>query len=351
MKKLLIIGTNTIHILNYIHLVIDYFDDILFITNSQNNQLDYKNMKMVFTKFSIRKPFLFYKSIGFIQKTINDFNPTIIHAHQINTNSLLTLLANKKIQKPLLFTAWGSDILYTPNKGFWYKKMVKYILKNAQYFTSDSKYMADVMNEIAGKPLNILIANFGINVEDLPKIEKQNIIYSNRQLKKLYRIDKIIEAYALFVGKDNPGKWKLIIGAEGEEKEMLITLADKLKIKDYIEFVGWLEKEQNSYYYNIAKYYISIPESDATSISLLEAMAAGCVPILSDLPANREWVEDGVNGLIVSDLDSNFIKKSLEVDLKKAQIINKQIIEEKGTEEANKQKFIAFYEQIISKQS
>jgi len=30
-------------------------------------------------------------------------------------------------------------------------------------------------------------------------------------------------------------------------------------------------------------------------------MAHGCVPLLSDLPANRELVRDGVNGLVVPD--------------------------------------------------
>lgn len=349
MKKLLIIGTNTIHVLNYIHLINEYFDDILFVTNSKNDQLDYGSIKIVYTEFSIRKPISFYRSIGFIRKIINDFNPTIIHSHQITTNSLLTLLANKKAQKPILFTAWGSDILYTPNKGFWYKKMVKYILQNAENFTSDSKYMAEVMNEISGKPLNILIANFGINIENSKHVEKKNVLYSNRQLTKFYRIDKIIEAFANFIEHGNTAKWKLIIGSEGEEKKSLIALADKLKLNESVEFVGWLEKEQNSYYYNIAKYYISIPISDATSISLLEAMAAGCVPILSDLPANKEWVEDGVNGVTATNLESNFIQKALEIDFQKAQLINKQIIEENGTKEANRQKFINFYEQLCFK--
>jgi glycosyltransferase involved in cell wall biosynthesis len=37
------------------------------------------------------------------------------------------------------------------------------------------------------------------------------------------------------------------------------------------------------------------------SVSVLEAMAHGCIPILSDLPANRELVRTGDNGLIVAD--------------------------------------------------
>ena len=40
-----------------------------------------------------------------------------------------------------------------------------------------------------------------------------------------------------------------------------------------------------------ASVYVSAPASDATSAALLEAMAAGVVPVVNDLPANREWVD------------------------------------------------------------
>ena len=46
--------------------------------------------------------------------------------------------------------------------------------------------------------------------------------------------------------------------------------------------------------------FISLPESDSVAVSVLEAMAYGCIPLLSDLPANRELVRDGENGVIVA---------------------------------------------------
>lgn len=348
MEKLLIISPNTIHVYNYIQLIRDYFDEILLITNTKEENFFYGDVKISYTEFSIRNPFAFYKSIGFIRQIINNENPSIIHVQQITNNAFLTILANRKKNIPAIYTAWGSDVLVNPNKSFLLSKMVKYILRHAKYFTSDSKFMSDVMDKIAGRKLNTLIANFGINIEESSQIvEKQNIIYSNRQLKKLYRIDKIIEAFARFVNNNHSEDWKLIIGSDGEDRDALVALVKELNILDKVEFVGWLDKKLNSYYYCISKFYISIPESDATSISLLEAMAAGCLPILSNLPANKEWVDDGVNGIIVKDLTRNFMEEALQVDYDLAVEINKKIIAQHGTKEANKQKFISFYEQIL----
>jgi glycosyltransferase involved in cell wall biosynthesis len=43
--------------------------------------------------------------------------------------------------------------------------------------------------------------------------------------------------------------------------------------------------------------YLSASRSDGASISLMEAMAGGCFPVVSDIEANREWLEDGKNAL------------------------------------------------------
>ena len=48
-----------------------------------------------------------------------------------------------------------------------------------------------------------------------------------------------------------------------------------------------------------ADVFVSVPSSDGTSVALLQAMAAGCFPIVSDLPSQRELIDHGVNGLRV----------------------------------------------------
>jgi glycosyltransferase involved in cell wall biosynthesis len=55
-------------------------------------------------------------------------------------------------------------------------------------------------------------------------------------------------------------------------------------------------------------------------VSVLEAMAHGCIPLLSDLPANRELVQHGDNGAIV-ERDDDLLLATLGVLLPKAQAI------------------------------
>ena len=221
--------------------------------------------------------------------------------------------------------------------------MVQYNLKNADAFTSDSKFMAEEMRRLSPeKKLDILIANFGIGIEPV-NAEKENIIYSNRLHKKLYRIDKVIHAFSKFPEQQN---WRLVIAATGEETESLKSLAKLLNVK--AEFVGWVDKKVNAQWYSKAKIFVSVPESDATAISLLEAMACGCLPVVSGLPANREWINDKENGYVVENINSDFFSEAVKTDVAKASVLNKKIIEEHGTKEANKKKFFSLYDKLLS---
>ncbi len=345
MKKLLIIGSNTIHVYNYIDLVKEYFDDILLITNEKREGTDVKTIELDFhLKISSR-----LKTVAKIKKLIKEYSPSVIHVHQANSYAYYALIAARKSSVPKILTAWGSDILVSPQKSLLLKKMVQFNLRHADAFTSDSTFMAEEMRKLVPeKKLEILIANFGIEFLDL-KLPKENIIYSNRLHKKLYRIDKVILGFKKFLDNSEDKTWKLIIAATGEETDSLKLLVEQLGLIEQVQFAGWVNKEKNAEYYSKAKIFVSIPESDATAISLLEAMAFGCVPVLSDLPANREWIEEGKNGIIVNSLDENFFERALNLNLADVASSNKKIIEEKGTKEANRKKFIQLYDKLLQK--
>jgi glycosyltransferase involved in cell wall biosynthesis len=324
-------------------------DDVTVITDAEPSPAATLpvGVKLVVLPLSLRHPLAYYQSIQTIRQLIHAYQPDIIHCHMANTAALAVNLANRGFKIPTVLTTWGSDILVAPQQNLLLRKMVDYNLSKAQILTSDSRYMSDVMQDlILKKPLDIRIVNFGIGVTPDPSITKENLIYSNRLHEPLYRVDAILRAFKHFT-EAIPEVWTLVVAGTGSQTQSLKELANSLKLEACVQFVGWLSPTENEAYYNRAKIYVSLPESDATSISLLEGMACGCIPVVSNLPANREWVEEGTNGVIVKDVTLSFLQDALALNSAQVQKFNQDLIERKGSVQANQAIFLKIYQELL----
>lgn len=340
-NKLLLIGGSkgNIHLLNYKNLISSYFDDILIVSNHELSDAKGRSIH-----FGLKNPIDLWRNIRALRKIIKEFQPDVVHVHQANAYGLITCLANRGL-KPLVLTTWGSDVLTLPHRSILHRMMVTYILKRADYITADAQFMADAIHQLIGqKP--VLVANFGVEIaENEADLVRENTIYSNRMHESLYQIDQIIHQSASFLN-EHP-EWKLRIAASGSETKKLQEMASQVLSNDQYEFVGFQTSQENRKNYLRSKIYVSIPNTDGTSISLLEALAYGCIPIVSDLPANREWIEDGENGIITCgnlDLDLN---RACSMNHDKVKALNHQLIQEKATKQANRIKFCSIYDQIL----
>ena len=92
---------------------------------------------------------------------------------------------------------------------------------------------------------------------------------------------------------------RLVMANEGSLLTALQAEVAARGISERVQFVGRLGASEQAVWYARAQWFISLPQSDSVSVSVIEAMAHGCVPLLSDLPANRELVEHGHNGWIL----------------------------------------------------
>ena len=350
MKKLLIVSSNSIHLFNFYNLINSYFDYIDIATDSINDKFEYKNANLYKFNFSIKEPFKFFISFFQLKKLLKTNKYSLIHIHQVSTAALMTILAAKKSKIPIVLTAWGSDVLLTPHKGFFYRKMVKYVINNSNICTADAEYVIQEIQKITNKNIpvkQVILSNIQNPPDSLP--EKEKIIYSNRLLKSIYRIDEIIYAFERFLKNSTDRDWQLIIAGEGDDKARLAYIVENRLLGNNVKFVGWLSKEKNYEYYSKAKLYVSIPISDGTPTSLLEAMSFGCIPVVSDLPAYHEWIKNKVNGLIINDLNTNFLDEALKIDNINAWQINRNILLQKATIDVNKIKFIDIYNELINK--
>lgn len=76
--------------------------------------------------------------------------------------------------------------------------------------------------------------------------------------------------------------------------------------------LGPVTPEEMRHLFHIANCVASLWSPDGLSQTLLEAMAAGKLPLAARIPGNAEWIEDGANGLLADPRDPNDVRRALE---------------------------------------
>jgi glycosyltransferase involved in cell wall biosynthesis len=222
-----------------------------------------------------------------------------INPHYLTSHGLLAAIVRRMfgLRARLVCSAWGSDVLCAPLRGRVQKFMIKWTIGQCDLMTSDSHYMANVMRLL--RPCDVMTFPFGLS--ELPLLEPKNarLFFANRGLEPIYKPFRVLEIF-----KEISNVWpdaRLVVANSGSLKESLVQWVVNAGLTNCVKFVGRLSVDDQARYYAQSRWFFSVPSSDAISVSILEAMSHGCFPIVSDIPANRELIDDTVNGLIVPD--------------------------------------------------
>ncbi|MEK8024792.1 glycosyltransferase [Pseudaquabacterium rugosum] len=224
-----------------------------------------------------------------------------LHAHYLSSHGTLAWLARRAgAPGRLVGSAWGSDILVTPRHSRLMRAVTRRVLRDCTLATSDSQVMTHEMHALgAGE---VMTFPFGLEAlpEPVPAADKQPWrVFANRGLEPIYAPERVLAQFAALAAVRPEAE--LVIANDGSLRGALEAAAAALPpaIAARIRFVGRLDAATQAQHYRAARWYVSLPTSDSVAVSVLEAMAHGCIPLLSDLPANRELVRDGDNGALV----------------------------------------------------
>src|SRR5207302_7593895 len=78
-----------------------------------------------------------------------------------------------------------------------------------------------------------------------------------------------------------------------------------------VRFLPSQDKREMAELFSAATLTVSPSTHDGTPNTLLEAMACGSFPIVGDIPPLREWIDPGVNGLMVDPNDSDALSNAM----------------------------------------
>jgi glycosyltransferase involved in cell wall biosynthesis len=234
-----------------------------------------------------------------LARWLRQVDPAWIHAHYLTSHGTLAWLAKRlwRLRAQIVASAWGSDILVAPERSLPVRWATSRVLKASALCTSDSRHMAERMQALGARELMV----FPFGLDALPPVasDKQaHLCFANRLLEPLYAPQRVLELFG-----ELARAWpdaQLVVANDGSLRARLEHAAAAAPWGSRVRFVGRLQADEQARWYQSAQWYFSLPGSDSVSVSVLEAMAHGCVPVLSDLPANRELVRDGVNGVIMA---------------------------------------------------
>jgi len=296
---------------------------------------------------------------------VRDWEPDILHAHRVSSAGWLGSFTG---YHPFVVTPWGSDLYQHPYRSWIVKRLAFFVLKQADMITADSEDLRQQAIRFGAVSDNTYLVQWGVDLNlfnpegnthlilNQLGIGDAPVVLSPRGVNPVYNLDIIIKAIprvrdaipdVVFVLRD--------YNTDQAYKQKLLKLIEVLGVA---RSVRWIERIEPWEYvadlYRMADLVVSVPSSDGTPVSVLEAMACGIPVIVSDLASLREWIKPDENGLLIPVRDATALAEAIIQLLKnpKQQTqfrdLNLQLIREKADHQKEMAKVERLYSRLLT---
>jgi glycosyltransferase involved in cell wall biosynthesis len=282
----------------------------------------------------------------------------LIHVHWAIPTGLIGIWTAFLLRKPLLVTIHGSDFRLGMEKSSFLRKIFLYVCKKASYLHCVSEGMKRELENLGMKG-EISAFPMGVETNFINKREGQEkdfdslsvTVLSNRNLLPIYNVSLFIRAIPIVLREES--KVRFIIAGDGSEREGLEREVQNLNIGDFVQFIGRIPHEAMPNLLSQADIYVSTSLYDGTSVSLLEALASGAFPVVTDIPSNREWISDGRNGFLVPTDEEEVLANRIVEAIRNKTLVEKgkkenlRLVEEKALWSVTLEKTKEIYERML----
>ena len=257
--------------------------------NKQLNQMD-----------SIRViPMIIYMLSGLFKalRLILKYKPDVIHGNWIVPTGLIAAFAGYITGIPVLNTAHGMDLRISERQPIRALFDLAVKLSDKTIIVSPSMRSRKILRDAPVIPMGVDDLFFDIS----PARDTKTVVYT-RSLEPVYDAETLIRSVPIVTAIIPDARF--IIAGTGSQEAYLKAVADKIDTKGSITFLGHVLSEKIPQLMKHASVFVSTAIADGTSPALLEAIASGLTPVVTDIDANRPLVMDGKDGFLFKPRDA-----------------------------------------------
>jgi glycosyltransferase involved in cell wall biosynthesis len=236
------------------------------------------------------------RSLGRILERVR---PDVLHAHYLTGHGWHARMSGFH---PFAVTLWGSDILQHPRHSRRSGIYARLTLGAADLVTGDSQELVDAAVAFGAHVERTHLVQFGVDTRTFSPapengslrerlgLRGRRILFSARSIKPLYRQLVILDALARL-----PEDVALVMTRHWAQDGEFAAVEERIRELDLgsrVVIVPTIDHGEMADFYRMSEAVVSIPASDGTPVTLLEAMACGRPTVASDLPSVREWLGD-----------------------------------------------------------
>jgi len=180
-------------------------------------------------------------------------------------------------------------------------------VKSAHTIMATTKELQNYLSELYGRKSD-LVPNFVDTTKFCPGDKKDIVLFAGRIVWQK-GIDTLLHAFKAV--QEKRGFLQLRIAGSGEI-EHYRDVERKLNVRN-VAFLGAVDNNRIAALFSEAKFFVfPSVNREGNPKALIEAMAAGCVCVASDVPGNNDLIEDSVNGFLFPPSDHCALYKVLD---------------------------------------
>jgi len=254
----------------------------------------------------------YLSALSAVRAEVRSYRPDATIAHFLPNYGLLAALSGARAW---MVACWGSDLLVNARRTPLHRARARFVLRRAGLIHVDAEVLAEAAVALGAAPERVWTRAWGVDLRALTpgpgngSAGPVRILWS-RQLEPVYDPEPFVRALGILKRRGVP--LRASMAGDGPMRPRVEDWIRDENLADEVTLEGFVSEEKLRALYRASDLYVSVSRSDSTSQSLLEAMASGLLPIVTDIPGNREWVTHRREGYLVPAGDRDAIACGIE---------------------------------------